>query len=282
MKNRFEVKETIILIDYLINVLEKPRKKAKSLLTNKAIYINGSNVTKYNYPLLPGNIVEIKEYANNNLDLDIIYEDKFIIVVNKRSGLLTVSTENENEKTLFHLVSSYVKEKNKYARIFVIHRLDKETSGIIMFAKDENTKIMYQESWNELVKCRKYVAVVEGKPRFRQKQIIEYLIEKNNMKVYTTTPDKGKKAVTNYKIIRSNDKYSLLDINLETGRKNQIRVAMQNIGNPIVGDKKYGSKIDPMKRLMLHAYNLSIINPVNKKLMTFEVQQPSSFNKLVK
>ena len=282
MKNKFEIKEPMILIDYLINILNKPRKKAKSLLTNKAIYINGKNITKYNYPLFPGNILEIKEYSNNKLDLDIIYEDKYIIVVNKRSGLLTVSTENENEKTLYHQVSDYVKLKNKNARICVIHRLDRDTSGVVMFAKDEKTKRLYQDNWDKLVSNRKYVAVLSGKPINKQGKIIEYLVEKENMKVYAVSKNKGKIAITNYKIIKSNNKYTLIDIDLETGRKNQIRVAMQNMNTPIVGDKKYGSKEDPLKRLGLHAYKLVLTNPLNNKKMVFTSPYPDCFNKIVK
>lgn len=282
MKNKFEIKEPMILIDYLINILNKPRKKAKSLLTNKAIYINGKNITKYNYPLFPGNILEIKEYSNNKSDLDIIYEDKYIIVVNKKSGLLTISTENENEKTLYHQVSDYVKCKNKNARIFVIHRLDRDTSGVVMFAKDEKTKRLYQDNWDKLVSNRKYVAVLSGKPRNKQGRIIEYLVEKENMKVYAVSKNKGKIAITNYKIIKSNNKYTLVDIDLETGRKNQIRVAMQNMNTPIVGDKKYGSLEDPIKRLGLHAYKIVLTNPLNNKKMEFTSPYPDSFNKIVK
>lgn len=282
MKNKFEIKEPMILIDYLINILNKPRKKAKSLLTNKAIYINGKNITKYNYPLFPGNILEIKEYSNNKSDLDIIYEDKYIIVVNKKSGLLTISTENENEKTLYHQVSDYVKLKNKNARIFVIHRLDRDTSGVVMFAKDEKTKRLYQDNWDKLVSNRKYVAVLSGKPKNKQGRIIEYLVEKENMKVYAVSKNKGKIAITNYKIIKSNNKYTLVDIDLETGRKNQIRVAMQNMNTPIVGDKKYGSLEDPIKRLGLHAYKIVLTNPLNNKKMEFTSPYPDSFNKIVK
>ena len=209
-------------------------------------------------------------------------QPKYIIVVNKRSGLLTVSTENENEKTLYHQVSDYVKLKNKNARIFVIHRLDRDTSGVVMFAKDEKTKRLYQDNWDKLVSNRKYVAVLSGKPINKQGKIIEYLVEKENMKVYAVSKNKGKIAITNYKIIKSNNKYTLIDIDLETGRKNQIRVAMQNMNTPIVGDKKYGSKEDPLKRLGLHAYKLVLTNPLNNKKMIFTSPYPDCFNKIVK
>lgn len=283
MKNKYTIDEAIILIDFLTDVLDKSHKKAKTLLTKGAIYVNGKNITKYNYPLLPGYTVEIKEFNKNDIDsrVDIIYEDKDIIVVNKPAFMLTIKAENEKEKTLYNIVSEYVKIKNKNARIFVIHRLDRETSGLIVFAKNEAIKNMYQNNWSELAVYRGYVAVVEGKPEVKSKKIINYLIEKNNLKVYSTSPNLGKKAVTNYKTIKSNKKYSLLDINLETGRKNQIRVAMSDMNTPIVGDKKYGAKTDPVKRLCLHSHKLILINPINKNKMEFKTEMPEFIKKLI-
>lgn len=283
MKNKYTIDEAMILIDFLTDVLDKSHKKAKTLLTKGAIYVNGKNITKYNYPLLPGYTVEIKEFNKNDIDsrVDIIYEDKDIIVVNKPAFMLTIKAENEKEKTLYNIVSEYVKVKNKNARIFVIHRLDRETSGLIVFAKNETIKNMYQNNWSELAVYRGYVAVVEGKPEVKSKKIINYLIEKNNLKVYSTSPNLGKKAVTNYKTIKSNKKYSLLDINLETGRKNQIRVAMSDMNTPIVGDKKYGAKTDPVKRLCLHSHKLILINPINKNKMEFKTEMPEFIKKLI-
>ncbi len=283
MKNKYTIDEAMILIDFLTDVLDKSHKKAKTLLTKGAIYVNGKNITKYNYPLLPGYTVEIKEFNKNDIDsrVDIIYEDKDIIVVNKPAFMLTIKAENEKEKTLYNIVSEYVKVKNKNARIFVIHRLDRETSGLIVFAKNETIKNMYQNNWSELAVYRGYVAVVEGKPEVKSKKIINYLIEKNNLKVYSTSPNLGKKAVTNYKTIKSNKKYSLLDINLETGRKNQIRVAMSDMNTPIVGDKKYGAKTDPVKRLCLHSHKLILINPINKNKMEFNTEMPEFIKKLI-
>ena len=283
MKNKYTIDEAMILIDFLTDVLDKSHKKAKTLLTKGAIYVNGKNITKYNYPLLPGYTVEIKEFNKNDIDsrVDIIYEDKDIIVVNKPAFMLTIKAENEKEKTLYSIVSEYVKVKNKNARIFVIHRLDRETSGLIVFAKNEAIKNMYQNNWSELAVYRGYVAVVEGKPEVKSKKIINYLIEKNNLKVYSTSPNLGKKAVTNYKTIKSNKKYSLLDINLETGRKNQIRVAMSDMNTPIVGDKKYGAKTDPVKRLCLHSHKLILINPINKNKMEFKTEMPEFIKKLI-
>ncbi|MEG0266672.1 MAG: RluA family pseudouridine synthase [Bacilli bacterium] len=284
MKNHFIVKEPIILMDYLTIVLEKPRKKAKALLTNECVYVNNKVVTQYNHPLLEGNTVLIKDYNKDNIpkNIEIIYEDKDIIVVNKPNGLLTVSTENEKEKTLFHMVSDYVKVKNKNARIFIVHRLDKETSGIILFAKSDRVKKSYQDDWEKLALYRGYVAVVSGVPALKENKVTEYLKELENMKVYKTKEEDGKKAVTYYKVTRTNNKFSLLDIKIDTGRKNQIRVCMQNMGNPVVGDKKYGSTVDPVKRMCLHAHKLKVLNPITNKEMEFISKMPTSFLKLTK
>ena len=215
--------------------------------------------------------------------LDIIYEDKEILVVNKPSGMLTVSTPKEKEKTLFHEVSSYVKKSNPKAKVFIIHRLDKDTSGIVMFAKNQNVKYKYQNDWDSLVLKRGYVAVLDGIPEKKQAKVKSYLKETKTLMVYSSNDKKGGKlAITNYKVVKSNNKYSLVDIEIKTGRKNQIRVHMSDIDTPIVGDKKYGNKKSHFKRLMLHAYNLEIINPKTKRKMNFLCDVPKCFNDLFK
>lgn len=285
MKDKYVVEKPSVLMDFLINDMERPRKKAKQLLTNEAVLVNNVTATKYNRLLVKGDIVSLKGFNASNIDprVEIIYEDKDIVVVNKPSGMLTISTENEKERTLYHIVSEYIKVTNKSARIFIIHRLDKETSGIIMFAKNENVKALYQNSWDSLVTYRGYVALVEGYVEKETGNIVQYLIEsEDGFKVYYTKKDLGKKAITLYKVISRNDKYSLLDVEIQTGRKNQIRVAMQYIDHPVVGDYKYGSKDKIIKRLGLHAHKLIITNPISKKEMTFEAKVPKEFYKVSK
>ena len=175
--------------------------------------------------------------------LDIIYEDKDIIVINKPSGLLTISTEKEKNKTLFKEVSEYVKKSNPKIKIFIIHRLDKDTSGIVIFAKNQNIKYMYQNAWDKIVLKRGYIAVVNGNLRNNEGRIKSYLKETKTLLVYSSNDKKdGKLAITDYKVIKKTNKYSMIDINIKTGRKNQIRVHMKDLGNPILGDKKYGDK----------------------------------------
>ena len=211
--------------------------------------------------------------------LNIIYEDKDILVVNKPSKLLTIATDNEKERTLFHKAITYVKKKNQ--KIFIVHRLDKDTSGIVLFAKNEKLKKLFQDNWDNLVKLREYVAVVEGTPKKNSGVVRSWLKETKTLYVYSS--DKmgdGKEAITHYRKVMGNNKYTMLDITIDTGRKNQIRVHMKDLGNPIVGDKKYDSKTNPIGRMTLHANKLVVVHPITNKEMTFETDVPNSFIKL--
>ena len=275
------VKKDGELLDYLVNNIDMPRKKIKEYLTHGSIIVNNTKTTKYNYKVYTGNtiIINTKNNNKNELPFDILYEDNHIIVVNKPSNLLTISTEKEKYNTLYHIVREYVKSINKNNRIFIVHRLDKDTSGIVLFAKDEKTKNMLQDNWNEYVKERCYTAIVHGQLPKEEDTIINYLNETKTNLVYTTTKDKGKEAITHYKVINSNKLYSQLTINIDTGRKNQIRVALKELGNPILGDKLYGIK-DEFKRLYLHANKLKIYYPYIKKDILFETKIPVEFKKI--
>lgn len=277
---KYIVKENEILIEFLKKMFSNLSKNSvKSLLHNEKVFVNGNMTTKYNYELNIGDVVEIREKVAKNID--IIYEDKDIIVINKPSGLLTVATEKEKNKTAYHLVMEYLKKKNKNNRIFIIHRLDKDTSGIIMFAKNERAKHLYQDNWNDIVKKRCYYAVIEGKMENKEGTIKSYLKENGNM-VYSVKDRSGKLAITEYKVLKERKNISLLDINLKTGRKNQIRVHMKENKTPILGDLKYGEKSKLINRLALHAYKLELVNPVTKKLLTFEINMPNEFKMLFK
>lgn len=275
---KYIVKENEILIEFLKKTFSNLSKNnVKSLLHNEKVFVNGNMTTKYNYELNVGDTVEIREKVAKNID--IIYEDKDIIVINKPSGLLTVATEKEKNKTAYHLVMEYLKKKNKNNRIFVIHRLDKDTSGIIMFAKNERAKHLYQDNWNDIVKKRCYYAVIDGKMENKEGTIKSYLKENGNM-VYYVKDRSGKLAITEYKVLKERKNISLLDINLKTGRKNQIRVHMKENKTPILGDLKYGEKSKLINRLALHAYKLELINPVTKKLLIFEASMPNEIKTL--
>lgn len=211
--------------------------------------------------------------------LDIIYEDKEIIVVNKETKKLCVGTLKDKEHTLYKEVSDYVKKQNPKNKIFIVHRLDRDTSGVVMFAKNELLKKRFQDNWDKLCINREYVCIVDGIMEEKKKCLKNYLKESKTLQVYVTEDSKNSKlAITNYEVLNNNRVYSLLKINIETGRKNQIRVQLANINHPIVGDKKYKSRNNPLGRLALHAFILEIIHPVTKKKMVFKAKIPSCFN----
>lgn len=209
--------------------------------------------------------------------LDIIYEDKELIVINKKAHLLTIATTDEKINTLYHKVYEYEKKKNKNNKIFIVHRLDKDTSGIVLFAKNQKLKELLQKDWNNLAIAREYYAVVEGKVQKSKDTIKQYLKETKTLQTVVTNKNDGKYAVTHYEVIKSSKNYSTLKVNIDTGRKNQIRVALSSINHPIIGDKKYGSTKNPLRRICLHASKLEIIHPITKKKLTFEARIPQEF-----
>ena len=210
--------------------------------------------------------------------LDIVYQDKDIIVVNKDAHLLTIGTEKERDNTLYHKVIMYEKTKRKSNKIFIVHRLDKETSGLVLFAKREEIKDILQNNWDIYAIERKYVAVVEGKLKKKEDTLKNHLMENSIHHVYVS--DNGKLAITKYKVLKESKSYSLLDIVITTGRKNQIRAQLSNIGSPIIGDKKYNAKTNPLRRLGLHANKLVIRHPITNEVMTFESKVPSEFMRM--
>ena len=277
------VKKDGYLLDYLYENIDMPKKRIKQYLTHGAIFVNNNKVTRYDYKLINGMTITIDTDGKNkkSLPFDIIFEDDHIIVVNKPSGLLTIATSKEKEKTLYHIVREYLISKNKFAKVFIVHRLDKDTSGVVVLAKDEKTKNQLQENWNEYVSLREYVAVVNGHPKKYSDRIVQNLCETKTNLVYVSKNKDGKEAITNYKVIKKSTNYSMLDIEIETGRKNQIRVALATIKTPIVGDKKYGNKKDSHSRLYLHANRLKMYYPVIKKEILFETSVPVEFKKIM-
>ncbi|HBM15799.1 MAG TPA: RNA pseudouridine synthase [Lentisphaeria bacterium] len=226
-----------------------------------------------------------KHLSNNHLSrgLEILYEDRDILVVDKPAGLLTVGTETNKFKTVYYILSEYVckgcqKSRN---RIFIVHRLDQWTSGVLIFAKSEEVKLHLQDHWREDTE-KKYIAVVYGHLTPKEGIITSYLAENKAYVVYSTTDiTKGKLAHTAYKVIKETKQFSLLEINLLTGRKNQIRVHMADKGHPIVGDRKYGKIKDEYSRLALHSKWISFKHPFSGKKMAFEAKVPDYFNTLI-
>lgn len=260
-----------ILNDGLSNSFK--RGKIKSFLEHSQVSINGVVTTKYNYPVQKGDSVSVCLTPSNNIKIpfEVIYEDNYLIAINKPSGLLSVATDSEKENTAFRIL----KECGK--TVFVVHRLDRDTSGVLLFAKSREVKEKLQKNWDRTL-YREYIAVCEGVFKEKSGRAESYLKESKTHIVYSDKFGKnGKKAITNYEVIKTSKKYSWLRINIETGRKNQIRVAMKDLGHPIAGDKKYGALTNPFKRLGLHASMLKIIHPVTEKVVTFEAKIPRCF-----
>ncbi|HSO85365.1 MAG TPA: RluA family pseudouridine synthase [Draconibacterium sp.] len=215
--------------------------------------------------------------------LTILYEDQDIIVVDKINGLLTMGTDREKENTAYYLLTDYVRKGNSRSRnrIFIVHRLDRDTSGVLIFAKTEAVKRFLQDNWKEFSK--KYVAVVHGQLFEKEGIITSYLVENSANRMYSVNnPEKGKFSKTGYKVLKENSKFSLLEINLFTGTKNQIRVHFSEKGHPVAGDKIYGVPEKGIKRLALHSALLTIIHPFSGKTMTFVTDVPTYFYELVK
>jgi len=212
--------------------------------------------------------------------MDIIYEDKYIIAINKPTKLLTISTNKEKEKTLYHEVSEYVKKKHKSNKIFIVHRLDFDTSGVTVFAKDQKVKEELQNNWDKYATKRSYIALVEGLIKPDKLTLKNKLVETKTNMVYVNDNSKyGKLAITSYSLNRYIGGNSLIDIEIKTGRKNQIRVQLSNYGYPIIGDKKYEGKKSFYNRLMLHANVLELVHPVTKEKLNLSARIPKEFTK---
>ncbi len=283
---RFKVAKQEELMKYLIEQLpHKNRDNIKTMLKKRQVIVDGKAVSQFNFLLKPGQIVELSTSpapkARQMNGITIVHEDNDLIIVNKKAGLLSMATAKEKRQTVYSILSDYVKEKNRGNKIFIVHRLDRETSGLMMFAKNEEMQGLLQESWEKTIYERTYLAVIDGQLAEPQGKITSYLFESSAYIVYSRqSPDRGELAITHYKTVKSNENYSLLKVNLETGRKNQIRVHLQDLGHPVIGDKKYGSNSNPIGRLGLHAQVLAFTHPITGKKVRFETSIPSSFLKL--
>ena len=285
---QYVVKEECELLNFLFSIFPgQSRNSVKSLLGSHRVSIEGSPVTQFNFKLYPGDTVIISNTAihkKTRSNLPIIYEDNDLIVINKPTKLLSVPSDNEKGSTAFRMVNDYLQQKDKHNRAFIVHRLDEDTSGVLMFAKNNKMAMALTDgdNWNNLVKKRGYYAIVEGQLEKKEGTITSYL-KKNaqNMMYSSKKKGDGQLAITKYKIIQENGAYSLADVDIKTGRKNQIRVHFGNLGHFIIGDDKYGEPSNPIKRLGLHAYELDIVNPLSGKLMKFKAPMPKEFSSLM-
>ena len=278
-------KKDTLLACLLISLPHKSRNLLKAVLRDGQVTVDGTSVSQFDHGLRPGQRIEVrwdkKTPQQQPHGLNIVYEDQELIVINKPAGLLTIATDKEKRKTAYAVLSNYVKQEDPENKIFVIHRLDRETSGLLMFAKNETIKTQIQENWGTTIEQRTYIGVVEGEVEQQEGTILSWLKESKAFIVYSSqNPQHGQKAVTHYKKIKGNNSFSLLQINLETGRKHQIRVHMQDIQHPIIGDSKYGSTQSPIRRMGLHAQVLAFTHPKTGKLCRFETEIPRKFLQL--
>ena len=270
-------------MDYLADI-GYTRTKAKQLIKHRALEVNGKAAQGFDHLLCKGDTLSVRKDMNQSkavlsLGIIIIFEDNDLIVIEKPAGLLTIASETEKTKTAYYQLNEFLKLRNPRApeRIFIVHRLDRDTSGLIMFAKNEKVKRTLQDSWKEVEKS--YYALVEGTPVKKEDTIQSPLSESKSLKVFIDRhSDEAKLSQTTYRVIKSGHEYSLLDILLETGRKNQIRVHLSDIGHPVAGDKKYGARTNPLGRLGLHSYLLMFKHPVTGAPLRFESKLPRRFN----
>ena len=271
----YAVKEPMELMEFLAAKMpDASRTKLKSLLSKRVVFVDNVITTQFNFPLQPGMKVQIskekgKKEFNNRL-LKIVYEDAYIIVVEKMQGLLSVNTERQKERT------------GRQFRVYIVHRLDRDTSGLMMFAKDEKTQRTLRDNWHDIVTDRRYVAVVEGSMEKDYGTVESFLTDRTLYVSSSQQDDGGALSITHYHTIKRANGYSLIELDLETGRKNQIRVHMQDLGHPIIGDGRYGGENtpNPIGRMALHAFKLCFYHPITGDLMEFETPYPADFKKL--
>ena len=274
------------LLDFLFAVMpDKPRTTVKDYLKHRQVMVGSNVTTRFDLPLNPGDEVKInttREFQTFSPPrLRLVYEDDDIIVVDKGYGLLSMGTDKVKDGTAYSILREYVKRKDPRNKIFIVHRLDRDTTGLMMFAKTQKAKETMQHNWNNMVLERRYVAVVEGTLDPEKGEIRSYLAENAAHEVYSTNnPEEGQLAVTYYTTLRTRAPYSLVELSLATGRKNQIRVHMKDAGHPIVGDRRYGAKSSPIHRLCLHAATLRFVHPVTRRDMNFTSPLPAGFNRL--
>ncbi len=285
---RLTVKEEIQLMEFLMAKMGgMSRSSVKSLLAHRQISVNDKVSTQFDLKLRINDRVTVNS-TRGNLELThpklrIIFEDNDLIIVEKKEGLLTVTTGTNQDTTAFSILKNHVKKSSPANKIYTVHRLDRETSGVLVFTKNRDAQHILRNNWHEIVTKRTYVAVVEGKVTRQKDRIVSWLTENEvSLKIKSSKTDNGgKEAITNYKLIKAGEEFSLLEIELETGRKNQIRVHMESIGHPIAGDRKYGSTVN-IGRLALHARVLEFYHPVTGEIMHFETPVPKEFTRLVK
>lgn len=280
---KFTVKEDTTLMEFLmLSFPGKSRSGIKFILKEDLILIDGKQISQFNHPLKPGQIMTVlgeKIVPERPIvGLKIIHEDDLMIIVNKHSGLLTNSSAKERVKTAYAMINSHYQKEVATNRVFIVNKLDRDTSGILVFAKNEKVQKSLIEEWEKSIPDQTYIALVEGEVRKDKDTLTSYMKQSKALIVHSSQNETyGEKAVTNFEVLKRKKGSTLLKINVETRVKNQIRVHMQEMKHPIVGDKKYGAKTNSIGRLGLHLKTIQITHPVTKKKVTFDTEIPTKF-----
>ncbi len=279
------------LLDFLLSLPDRPsRKDAKNLLRFKAVAVPGVPAPRHDTPLAAGTEIRIALGKHTPAGtvlpsgLEIVFEDEALLVINKPAGLLTIATESEKTRTAYAQLTTYVRDRapRGEARVFIVHRLDRDTSGLLVFARTEEVKYALQNAWKSVTK--KYHAIVQGTPQPEKGTFRSALVEESDsLRVHSTRPshEDAKPAVTHYRVLRTGVETSHVELALDTGRKNQIRVHLAEAGHPIVGDDKYGATLDPVRRLALHAVELRFRHPITGEALDFQSPLPDLLRSLV-
>ncbi len=279
----FKVNKESTLFDFLQQVFkEKSKTSIKQILSNKLVQVDNNYQTHVSFTVKPGNTVvvgkkELKQ-VKPTFNLNILFEDDYLMAVLKPEGLLCNATEKEKLKTLSTYVSSQFKANNPGKLVYLVNRLDRDTSGIVIFAKSMDIKTLMVNAWGETMKNSSFLAIVEGVVKPKDGEIISYLRESKAMKVHASKNQTyGNEAITEYVTVGNRKNSSMLEVAQKTNVKNQIRVQLQEIGHPIVGDKKYGAKTNPIGRLGLHFYRVEFMHPITKKVVEIKSKAPKGF-----
>ncbi|MBR3530291.1 MAG: RluA family pseudouridine synthase [Bacteroidaceae bacterium] len=284
----YVVKEPCELLQFLMTYVPgNTRTKAKQLLSQKMVFVDKVITTQFNTPLKAGQLVQIAKRGNlhqfRNKFVKILYEDAFLLVIEKKEGIITNTMPGGKENSVKRILDEYVKRKSRSISVHTVHRLDRVTSGLLIFAKRRDVQQMFTEHWHDIVKDRRYVAVVQGQMEKDSGTVESWLTDNKMFVTFSTNYDNGGKyAITHYRTLKRSEEYSLVELKLETGRKNQIRVHMQDLQHPVVGDLKYGSDVDPIGRVCLHAYRIEFVHPNTRELLSFETPIPQAFQSIMK
>ncbi len=283
----FEVKEAQPLLEFLLANSQQSRSKVKATLQGRGIRVNGKTVTQFDYPLQPGMKVAMSKTKRNQQAfksryVKIVYEDRWLIVVEKQPGILSMAA-GHSSLNVKSVLDDYFKKSRQKCTAHVVHRLDRDTSGLMVYAKDIDTEQIMEHAWHEMVYDRRYVAVLSGEMEQDEGTIANWLKDNKAYVTYSSPVDNGGKyAVSHFHVLQRTTEHSLVEFRLETGRKNQIRVHAADMGHPVCGDVKYGNGDDPIHRLCLHAWLLCFYHPVTRQPMEFETTIPAQFKHLFK